>query len=215
MFHGWNKTLSDAAPETMLLTVFLRHDQSNNLDAVQTKLKDAEWWDRFPPAGVEIVSWTVAMGFGQIVTLRLPASKLAEVNVELERSAWGVFRTEVLSGLRLHSGARAHQGTRAQRRQVMAAATGLSQSAPGARPRAGRLPEPAGRCDRAGLCRRRSRHRRPGGEPQRGGRAGAERPAVERGAVPARDEAAGRVRGGDDDRGDQPVDQHAARQGRA
>ena len=40
------------------------------------------------------MSWTVAMGFGQIVTLRLPASKLAEVNVELERSAWGVFRTE-------------------------------------------------------------------------------------------------------------------------
>lgn len=83
-----------ASDETMLLTVFLRHDQSNNLDAVQTKLRDAEWWDRFPPAGVEIVSWTVAMGFGQIVTLRLPASKLAEVNVELERSAWGVFRTE-------------------------------------------------------------------------------------------------------------------------
>src|SRR5471030_168858 len=80
--------------ETMLLTVLLKHDQSNNLDAIQSKLKAAEWWDRFPPAGVEIVSWTVAMGFGQIVTLRLPPSKLAEVNVELERSAWGVFRTE-------------------------------------------------------------------------------------------------------------------------
>jgi hypothetical protein len=86
--------VNDTSSETLLLTVFLRHDQSNNLDAVQTKLKDAEWWDRFPPAGVEVVSWTVAMGFGQIVTLRLPPSKLAEVNVELERSAWGVFRTE-------------------------------------------------------------------------------------------------------------------------
>lgn len=82
------------AAETMLLTIFLRHDQSNDLDAIQTRLKAAGWWDAFPPEGVEIVSWTVAMGFGQIVTLRLPASKLAEVNVELERSAWGVFRTE-------------------------------------------------------------------------------------------------------------------------
>jgi hypothetical protein len=82
------------ASDTMLLTVFLRHDQSNNLDAVQGKLKAAEWWDRFPPPGVEIESWYVAMGFGQIVTLRLPAAKLAEVNLELERSAWGVFRTE-------------------------------------------------------------------------------------------------------------------------
>jgi hypothetical protein len=85
-----------AAAETMLLTIFLRHDQSNNLDAIQARLKAANWWDGFPPAGVEIVSWTVAMGFGQIVTLRLPPSKLAEVNVELERSAWGVFRTECL-----------------------------------------------------------------------------------------------------------------------
>jgi hypothetical protein len=82
------------AAETMLLTILLRHDQSNNLDAIQARLKAANWWNGFPPAGVEIVSWTVAMGFGQIVTLRLPASKLAEVNVELERSAWGVFRTE-------------------------------------------------------------------------------------------------------------------------
>ena len=83
-----------AAAETMLLTIFLRHDQSNNLDTIQARLKTANWWGAFPPEGVEIVSWTVAMGFGQIVTLRLPASKLAEVNVELERSAWGVFRTE-------------------------------------------------------------------------------------------------------------------------
>ncbi len=80
--------------DTILLTVFLRHDQSNNLDAVQTKLKASDWWDRFPPDGVEIVSWYVAMGFGQIVTLRTPPSRLAAINVELERSAWGVFRTE-------------------------------------------------------------------------------------------------------------------------
>ncbi len=83
-----------SSDEQMLLTVFLRHDQSNNLEAVQRKLKEADWWERFPVEGVEVVSWYVAMGFGQIVTLRLPPSKLAELNVELERSAWGVFTTE-------------------------------------------------------------------------------------------------------------------------
>ena len=84
-----------AAPSpNILLTVLLKHDQSNNLDAVQTKLKDADWWERFPPEGVKVVSWTVAMGFGQIVTLDVPAHLLPLVNVELERSAWGVFRTE-------------------------------------------------------------------------------------------------------------------------
>ena len=80
--------------DAILLTVFLRHDQSNNLDAVQTKLRDADWWERFPPEGVDIVSWIVAMGFGQIVTLRVLPDRLADVNLELERSAWGVFRTE-------------------------------------------------------------------------------------------------------------------------
>lgn len=80
--------------ETMLLTVFLKHDQSNDLDTIQTRLKDKDWWERFPPDGVEIVSWTVAMGLGQIVTLRLPPSRLNAVNVELERSAWGIFETD-------------------------------------------------------------------------------------------------------------------------
>jgi hypothetical protein len=80
--------------ETIMLTVFLRHDQSQNLDQLQRALAERNWWDRFPPAGVEVVSWNVVMGIGQIVTLRLPPDKLAMVNVELERSAWGVFTTE-------------------------------------------------------------------------------------------------------------------------
>jgi hypothetical protein len=86
--------MSEQVQDTVLITVFLRHDQSNNLDAIQTRLKQAEWWDRFPPEGVTIVSWTVAMGFGQIVTLEVPPKLLPIVNVELERSAWGVFSTE-------------------------------------------------------------------------------------------------------------------------
>lgn len=81
-------------PETMMLMIFLRHDQSQNLDQLQPKLDDADWWHGFPPEGCEIVSWVVAMGVGQIVTLRLPASRLAAVNLELERRAWGVFSTD-------------------------------------------------------------------------------------------------------------------------
>jgi hypothetical protein len=43
----------------------------------------------FPPDGVEVVSWYVMMGIGQVVTLRLPASRLREVNRILENTAWG------------------------------------------------------------------------------------------------------------------------------
>jgi hypothetical protein len=34
------------------------------------------------------------MGVGQVVTLRLPASRLREVNRVLETTAWGSYRTE-------------------------------------------------------------------------------------------------------------------------
>jgi hypothetical protein len=80
--------------DSMLLTVFLRHDQSQHLEQIQAGLDEPDWWNGFPPEGCEIVSWVVAMGVGQIVTLRLPTRLLNTVNVELERRAWGVFSTE-------------------------------------------------------------------------------------------------------------------------
>ncbi len=82
------------AEETMLLTVFLRHDQTQDLVQQRDKLDAVDWWNGFPPEGCEVVSWVVAMGVGQIVTLRLPPRLLQVVNVELERRAWGVFQTD-------------------------------------------------------------------------------------------------------------------------
>lgn len=82
------------AEETMLLTVFLRHDQTQDLVQQRDKLDAVDWWNGFPPEGCEVVSWVVAMGVGQIVTLRLPPRLLQAVNVELERRAWGVFSTD-------------------------------------------------------------------------------------------------------------------------
>ena len=79
----------------ILLTIFLKHDQSQNIDEIQGTLAERQWWDRFPPEGVEVESWYVAMGLGQIVTLRMPPEKLQAVNIEIERSAWGVFETEM------------------------------------------------------------------------------------------------------------------------
>lgn len=82
------------AASTLMLTVVLRHHPGLTLDDVQSRMKASDWWEAFPPEGVNIVSWTVAMGFGQILTLELPPEKLPLVNLELERRAWGVFATE-------------------------------------------------------------------------------------------------------------------------
>ena len=78
----------------MMLTIFLRHDQSKTLDEINTHLKQTGFGKNFPPAGVEVVSWYVMMGIGQVVTLRFPAERLREVNLAIEHGAWGGYRTE-------------------------------------------------------------------------------------------------------------------------
>jgi hypothetical protein len=78
----------------IMLTVFLRHDQSKTLDEIDAHLEKTGFRKNFPPDGVEIISYHIVMGIGHIITLRLPPEKLREVNVAFEKGAWGAFRTE-------------------------------------------------------------------------------------------------------------------------
>jgi hypothetical protein len=79
---------------SILLTIFLRHDQSKPLDEINSELRKQGYYKAFPPTGVEIVSWYVMMGIGQVITLRVPADRLREVNLAIEKTAWGGYRTE-------------------------------------------------------------------------------------------------------------------------
>ena len=82
------------ADNAVMLTIFLKHDQSRPLSELNAQLDRQGYYKAFPPAGIEVVSWYVMMGIGQVVTLRLPASRLREVNRILETTAWGSYRTE-------------------------------------------------------------------------------------------------------------------------
>ena len=85
----------EATPDNaILLTVFLKHDQSRPLGEIDAQLARQGFYKAFPPPGIEVVSWYVEMGIGQVITLRLPASRLREVNRVLEDTAWGSYRTE-------------------------------------------------------------------------------------------------------------------------
>ncbi|WLI04247.1 hypothetical protein PSH66_16640 [Pseudomonas sp. FP597] len=87
--------VSVATPDNaVMLTVFLKHDQSRPLSELKEQLVKQGFHTVFPPAGVEVVSWNITMGIGQVIVLRLPASRLAEVNLAIENSAWGVYSTE-------------------------------------------------------------------------------------------------------------------------
>jgi hypothetical protein len=84
----------EAKDDTILLTIFLRHDQSKPLDQINAQLRQQGYYKKFPPPGIEVASWYAMMGIGQVVTLRVPASRLREVNRAIEQSAWGGYRTE-------------------------------------------------------------------------------------------------------------------------
>ena len=73
------------------------------LAEIQKLQEEREFWKAFPPAGAAMVSWYVMMGICQVVILEVPAAKLRDVNVALEKTAWKAFCTEFLSYLRFLS----------------------------------------------------------------------------------------------------------------
>jgi hypothetical protein len=83
-----------AGDGTFLLTIFLKHDESKPLPKINQQLAEQGFYKAFPPPGIEVVSWYVMMGIGQVVTLRVPADRLREVNRAIEETAWGGYRTE-------------------------------------------------------------------------------------------------------------------------
>ena len=88
------ESAAPTADNAVMITIFLKHDQSRPLGELNAQLEKQGYYKAFPPAGVEVVSWYVMMGVGQVVTLRLPASRLREVNRIFETTAWGPYRTE-------------------------------------------------------------------------------------------------------------------------
>jgi hypothetical protein len=94
--------MSDALPsgsvatptDYVLITVIMRHDQRKNLAEINEILAEQQFWAKFPPEGIEVESWYVAMGLGYIVTLRVPPARLREVNRAVEQAAWKAYRVE-------------------------------------------------------------------------------------------------------------------------
>ena len=78
----------------LTLTIFLKHAESQTLAEINERLRRQHFYESFPPKGVEVLSWNVLMGVGQVVTLRFPAERLREVNRAIEKTAWGGYRTE-------------------------------------------------------------------------------------------------------------------------
>src|SRR5258708_17140170 len=80
--------------DSIMITIFLRHQQEKNLDSLQKIQQKNKFRDLFPPKSARVISWYVMMGIGQVVTVKIPASELRTLNLSIERGAWGAFTTE-------------------------------------------------------------------------------------------------------------------------
>jgi hypothetical protein len=81
--------------DSILITVVLKHQQDKNLPEIRRILEAQGFWDIFPPQDARVVSWTLAMGLGHIITLQCPAGAIRRLNLALENGAWGAFDTEI------------------------------------------------------------------------------------------------------------------------
>lgn len=86
--------MPDSNNDKIMMTIFLKHQQYMNLGEINDKLAETGFWAKFPPQDVEVVSWYVMMGIGQVVTLRFHPTKLRDINLAIEQNAWGSFETE-------------------------------------------------------------------------------------------------------------------------
>lgn len=80
--------------DSVTVTIILKHQQDKNLPEIRRILEAQGFWELFPPADARVVSWTLAMGLGHIVTLKLTPSALRRLNLAVENGAWGAFDSE-------------------------------------------------------------------------------------------------------------------------
>lgn len=93
-FFAQNAAPNAQVNDSIMVTVFLKHQQDKNLSEIGEILEKNKFWEQFPPKSAKIVSWYVMMGIGQVVTVKIPGGALRELNLTIEKGAWGAFDTE-------------------------------------------------------------------------------------------------------------------------
>jgi len=80
--------------DSMMITVFLQHQEDKNPDSVQHILDKNNSSKMFLPKSARVVSWYVMMGGGQVVTVKIPVAELRTLNLSIEKGAWGAYNTK-------------------------------------------------------------------------------------------------------------------------
>jgi hypothetical protein len=81
--------------DSVTVTIILKHQQDKNLPEIRRILEAQGFWEMFPPKDARVISWTLAMGLGHIITLQVPAGSIRQLNLAIENGAWGAYDTEI------------------------------------------------------------------------------------------------------------------------
>lgn len=81
--------------DSVMVTIILKHQQDKNLAEIRRILEAQGFWDMFPPEDARVVSWTLAMGLGHVITLQVPAGAVRRLNLAIENGAWGAYDSEI------------------------------------------------------------------------------------------------------------------------
>ncbi|MFC4871941.1 hypothetical protein [Negadavirga shengliensis] len=80
--------------DSIMITIMMKHHQDKNIDELREIRERNGFTELFPPESAKVISWYVMMGIGQVVTVKIPASELRNLNIAVEKSVWGAFSTE-------------------------------------------------------------------------------------------------------------------------
>lgn len=83
------------ASDSILVTVILKHQQDKNLPEMKRILEAQGFWDLFPTSDARVMSWTLAMGLGHVIILKIPPTAIRRLNLAIENGAWGAFDSEI------------------------------------------------------------------------------------------------------------------------
>ena len=103
--------------DRVMVTVFLKHTQELTLEEMGENLRTNGFFEKFPPEGVEVVSWIQLMSFGHVVTMKVPPRKVRELNRAIESSSYATFKSEVYLGYDFWPVIQAIKARRAQEEQ--------------------------------------------------------------------------------------------------
>lgn len=87
--------VAPVASDSILVTVILKHQQDKNLPEMKRILEAQGFWDLFPTSDARVMSWTLAMGLGHVIILKIPPTAIRRLNLAIENGAWGAFDSEI------------------------------------------------------------------------------------------------------------------------